>query len=74
MSKAILRHLQQQEHEEFCLTPPPHQETEHPLGAPTPNSDWQAPMSREPTLMFSLEPPQPLREPIEDTDHYNGQM
>uniref|UniRef100_A0A8D0AVV7 Stimulator of interferon genes protein n=1 Tax=Sander lucioperca TaxID=283035 RepID=A0A8D0AVV7_SANLU len=73
LSKAILRHLQQQEKEEFCLTPPPHQEMVHPLasasGAPAVNGDWHHPeqMSREPTLMFSLEKPQPLREPVENT-------
>ncbi|KAF1384322.1 hypothetical protein PFLUV_G00117130 [Perca fluviatilis] len=65
LSKAILRHLQQQEKEEFCLTPPPHQEMAHPLA----NGDWHHPeqMSREPTLMFSLEKPQPLRDPVENT-------
>ncbi|XP_034740032.1 stimulator of interferon genes protein isoform X2 [Etheostoma cragini] len=77
LSKAILRNLQQQEKEEFCLTPPPHQEMVHPLarapGARAGNGDWHQPepepepMSREPTLMFSLEKPQPLREPVENT-------
>ncbi|XP_044218728.1 stimulator of interferon genes protein [Thunnus albacares] len=82
LSKAILRHLEQQEKEEFCLTPPPHQETAHPCadtsiaqpnGLPI-NRDWHRPepMSREPTLMFSLEQPLPLREPVENTDHYQG--
>ncbi|XP_042349130.1 stimulator of interferon genes protein [Plectropomus leopardus] len=82
LSKAILRHLQQQEKEEFCLTPPPHQEMDHPLAstssappsAPPLNNYWHnpEPMSREPTLMFSLEKPQPLREPVENTDFYQG--
>ncbi|XP_037635854.1 stimulator of interferon genes protein [Sebastes umbrosus] len=77
LSKAILRHLQQQEREEYCLTPPPQQEMVHPLSkappsAPPINAVWHSPelMSREPTLMFSLEEPQPLKEPIEDTDDY----
>ncbi|XP_038554728.1 stimulator of interferon genes protein isoform X2 [Micropterus salmoides] len=80
LSKAILRHLQQQEKEEFCLTPPPHQETEHPLSS-TPsslpiNNYWHHPdpMSREPTLMFSLERPLPLKEPVENTDDYQGRQ
>ncbi|XP_071388906.1 stimulator of interferon genes protein-like [Centroberyx affinis] len=78
LSKVILRHLQQQEKEEFCVTPPPHQEMAHPFAtrptAPTMNGDWHQPdpMSREPTLMFSLEKPQPLREAVESTDHYQG--
>ncbi|XP_029298114.1 stimulator of interferon genes protein [Cottoperca gobio] len=33
LSKALLRHLQQQEKEEFCLTPPPHQEMGHLLAS-----------------------------------------
>ncbi|KAM7418112.1 hypothetical protein PAMA_017652 [Pampus argenteus] len=76
LSKAILRHLEQQEKEEFCLTPPPHQEMEHPSdrtsSEPSINHDWHhlEPMSREPTLMISLERPQPLREPVEMTDYY----
>ncbi|XP_047441251.1 stimulator of interferon genes protein [Mugil cephalus] len=80
LSKAILRHLDQQQKEEFCLTPPPHQEVARPFpnapnGLPTPvhvNGDWHRPepMSREPTLMFSLEPPLPLREPVEDTHSF----
>ncbi|KAK9517714.1 hypothetical protein VZT92_023060 [Zoarces viviparus] len=84
LSKAILRHLQQQEREEFCLTPPPQQEMVHPLartsGAmPTAppiggNGRYPEPMSREPTLMFSLDKPQPLKEPVENTDHYRGKI
>ncbi|KAM4555458.1 stimulator of interferon genes protein [Odontesthes bonariensis] len=75
LSKAILGHLEQQEKEEFCLTPPPSQETQQPFltaTAPPPNEEWHRPepMSREPTLMISLEQPQPLREPIENTDYY----
>uniref|UniRef100_A0A8C3AG68 Stimulator of interferon genes protein n=1 Tax=Cyclopterus lumpus TaxID=8103 RepID=A0A8C3AG68_CYCLU len=80
LSKALLRHLQQQEREEFCLTPPPQQEVVHPVAwtssappsAPAMNGDCHLhePMSREPTLMFSLEEPQPLKEPVEDSDHY----
>ncbi|XP_008280414.1 stimulator of interferon genes protein [Stegastes partitus] len=79
LSKAILRHLQQQEKEEFCLTPPPHQEMVHPLSnsssappsAPSMDGDWHhpEPMSREPTLMFSLEKPQPLKGPVENSDY-----
>ncbi|XP_071783273.1 stimulator of interferon genes protein [Centroberyx gerrardi] len=78
LSKVILRHLQQQEKEEFCLTPPPHREMAHPFAthptAPPMKGDWHQPdpMSREPTLMFSLEKPQPLREAVESTDHYQG--
>ncbi|XP_071314316.1 stimulator of interferon genes protein [Trachinotus anak] len=82
LSKAILRHLQQQEKEEFCLTPPPQQEMGHllastssapPSAPPLINGEWHQPepMSREPTLMYSLEEPQPLREPTENTDHYH---
>ncbi|XP_033488625.2 stimulator of interferon genes protein [Epinephelus lanceolatus] len=79
LSKAILRHLQQQEKEEFCLTPPPHQEIGHPFmstssAPPSAPSMNQVPMSREPTLMFSLEKPKPLREPVESTDHYQGRI
>ncbi|XP_068439026.1 stimulator of interferon genes protein isoform X2 [Clinocottus analis] len=80
LSKAILRHLQQQEREEFCITPPPQQELFNPFAlmsssppsAPPMNGDCHLPepMSREPTLMFSMEGPQPLKEAVEDTDHY----
>lgn len=37
---------------------------------PLMNGDWHCPepMSTDPTLMFSLEKPLPLREPVEDTD------
>ncbi|XP_070692938.1 stimulator of interferon genes protein [Pempheris klunzingeri] len=82
LSKVILRHLQQQETEEFCLTPPPQQEVAHPFrttssappSAPPMSGDWHRPepLSREPTLMFSLERPQPLKGPVENTDHYHG--
>ncbi|TKS72670.1 Stimulator of interferon genes protein [Collichthys lucidus] len=75
LSKAILRHLQQQEKEEFCLSPPPpHQEVVHPSAnastdsprCAAANNVWccSDPMSREPTLMFSLDKPQPLRQPL----------
>ncbi|XP_054452977.1 stimulator of interferon genes protein [Anoplopoma fimbria] len=78
LSKVILRHLQQQEREEFCLTPPPQQEVAHPFirtsSAPPNDCGHPEPMSREPTLMFSLEKPQPLKEPVEDTDHYRGKI
>ncbi|XP_072252591.1 stimulator of interferon genes protein isoform X2 [Leuresthes tenuis] len=75
LSKAILGHLEQQEKEEFNLNPPPFQETQQPFLTATalpPNEEWHRPelMSREPTLMISLEQPQPLREPVENTDHY----
>uniref|UniRef100_A0A667ZVH2 Stimulator of interferon genes protein n=1 Tax=Myripristis murdjan TaxID=586833 RepID=A0A667ZVH2_9TELE len=78
LSKAILRHLQQQEKEEFCLTAHPQQEMEctfaRPLSTIPRREYWQhtEPMSREPTLMMSLEPPQPLREAVEITDHYQA--
>ncbi|KAM9357129.1 stimulator of interferon genes protein [Symphorus nematophorus] len=80
LSKAILRHLQQQEKEEFCLTPPPHQEMAHPFtntsnaqsALPMNNEYHFEPMSREPTLMISLDRPQPLKEPVENTDVYLG--
>ncbi|XP_030594879.1 stimulator of interferon genes protein [Archocentrus centrarchus] len=77
LSKAILRHMEQQEKEEFCLTPPPHQEMARPFvgtsGAS--NGDMHNPelMSREPTLMISLDKPQPLKEPTENTYHYTRQ-
>ncbi|KAL3972665.1 sentrin-specific protease 5 [Sarotherodon galilaeus] len=72
LSKAILRHLEQQEREEFCLTPNPQQERAHPFvgNADTNNADV---MSRDPTLMISLEQPQPLRGPMEDTYHVSKQ-
>ncbi|KAI3351990.1 hypothetical protein L3Q82_020812 [Scortum barcoo] len=78
LSKAILRHLQQQEKEEFCLTPPPQQEvnpfrttSSAPTTAPpsTPPFNHE-PMSREPTLMFSLDKPKSLKAPVENTDVY----
>ncbi|KAF3693609.1 Stimulator of interferon genes protein [Channa argus] len=75
LSKAILRHLEQQEKEEVCVTPPPHQETVHPFrGTPSVPGFGGAlhhpePLSKEPTLMFSMERPQPLMDPVEDTDH-----
>lgn len=75
LSKAILRHLQQQEKEEFFLFPPSHQETSPPPSAPPINGNWRAipePMSREPTIMISLEKPQPLKVPVESTDNYQG--
>ncbi|XP_037316689.1 stimulator of interferon genes protein [Pungitius pungitius] len=90
LSKAILRHLEQQEKEEFSLTPTPTQETVHPpikessdversarllqLPPISGNNCPPEPMSREPTLMFSLEEPQPLREPVENSDHFQGRM
>lgn len=89
LSKAILTHLQQQEKEEFCLAPPPTQETVHPPRRESGHAECSArlplppmsgnyyhsdPMSREPTLMFSLEEPQPLREPVENTDLFQGKM
>ncbi|XP_029021684.1 stimulator of interferon genes protein isoform X2 [Betta splendens] len=69
LSKAVLRHLEQQEREEVCVTPPPLQDTAHPLGAPA-SSQWQCPdlMSREPTIMVSLEAPRTLKEPVEDAE------
>lgn len=79
LSKTILRNIEQQEKEEFCVTPPPHQEMKHPFAdisstppsAPPLNGEWHnpEPMSREPTLMFSLETPQPLKGPVENS-HY----
>ncbi|CAI5651471.1 stimulator of interferon genes protein [Oreochromis niloticus] len=74
LSKAILRHLEQQEREEFCLTPNPQQERPHPFvgNADTNNADADV-MSRDPTLMISLEQPQPLRGPMEDTYHVSKQ-
>nr|XP_043895740.1 stimulator of interferon genes protein [Solea senegalensis] len=75
LSKTIVGHLQQQEKEEFCLTTPPQQDTGHPLAGVrpcVPHGDWQhiEAESREPTLMISLDKPQPLKEPIEITDHF----
>lgn len=73
LSKTILRHLKQQEREEFCVTPPPHQKMldafatqETQPSAPPMNAE---PLSREPTLMYSLEKPQPLKE-AEENSHY----
>ncbi|KAF0039655.1 hypothetical protein F2P81_007890 [Scophthalmus maximus] len=80
LSKVILRHLLQQEKEEFCLTPPPQQETVHPSASTstvqpsasclTGDRGHPEPMSREPTLMISMEKPLPLRAPVENTDYY----
>ncbi|CAG5992801.1 stimulator of interferon genes protein [Menidia menidia] len=72
LSKAILGHLEQQEKEEFCLDPPPLQETGPQPRIPYANGEWRRgdPMSREPTLMISLESPQPLREPVENTEQW----
>ncbi|XP_041845558.1 stimulator of interferon genes protein [Melanotaenia boesemani] len=73
LSKTILRHLEQQEKEEFCLHPPLNQELVQPFqNATSGNKEWHRaePMSREPTLMISLEKPQPLREPTENTDSW----
>lgn len=76
LSKSILRHLQQQEKEEFCVTPPPLREMVNPFAstssappsAPPLNGDRNhpEPMSREPTLMFSMDEPKTLREPVEN--------
>lgn len=76
LSKSILRHLKQQEEEEFSLGLPPHQETEQvsaAASAPPINGEWHRPepMSREPTLMISLEKPQPLKEPVENSDPFH---
>ncbi|XP_030000991.1 stimulator of interferon genes protein [Sphaeramia orbicularis] len=78
LSKTILKHLDQQQKEEFCLTPPPHQESKRPFVSPPPsappmNGGWThvEPMSREPTLMFSNDQPQPLKEPVENTESYH---
>ncbi|XP_034054826.1 stimulator of interferon genes protein isoform X2 [Gymnodraco acuticeps] len=95
LSKAILRNLQQQEKEEYCLTPSPQQEkgeyclTPSPqqemvnpflsqsssrASAPPIKGDWHHPdpISREPTLMFSLDPPHTLKHPEENSHHYPG--
>ncbi|XP_054890254.1 stimulator of interferon genes protein [Poeciliopsis prolifica] len=68
LSKTILRHLEQQDKEEFCLIGAPQQDTNKPVEV----EDWHnpEPMSREPTLMMSLDRPQPLRGPVEDTDSF----
>ncbi|MEQ2262957.1 hypothetical protein XENORESO_001309 [Xenotaenia resolanae] len=67
LSKTILKHLEQQNKEEFCLNSASQQETKNAVGI----EDWQNPdpMSRDPTLMISLEKPQSLRCPVEDTDY-----
>ncbi|XP_047208650.1 stimulator of interferon genes protein [Girardinichthys multiradiatus] len=67
LSKTILKHLEQQNKEEFCLNSAPQLETKNAVGI----EDWQNPnpMSRDPTLMISLEKPQSLRCPVEDTDY-----
>ncbi|XP_034454488.1 stimulator of interferon genes protein [Hippoglossus hippoglossus] len=82
LSKAILTHLQQQEKEEFCLTPCPKQDTVNPLANTSSvqpsawhlNGRWQhpEPLSREPTIMISLEKPQPLKVPVEMSEHEDG--
>ncbi|XP_041654179.1 stimulator of interferon genes protein [Cheilinus undulatus] len=74
LSKAILRHLQQQEKEEFCLTPPPHQEaTPGSYNLRATPENWvnlhPEPISEEPTLMISSEGPQSLRMPVEISDY-----
>nr|XP_019937633.1 PREDICTED: stimulator of interferon genes protein isoform X1 [Paralichthys olivaceus] len=73
LSKTILTHLQQQEKEEFCLTPSPKQEMMNPFANTSgvqPSELHPEPMSGEPTIMISLnDKPQPLREPIENSDY-----
>ncbi|CAJ1058334.1 stimulator of interferon genes protein [Xyrichtys novacula] len=69
LSKTILRHLQQQEKEEFCLTPHPRQEMADPFACVSPLSE-RSQMSREPTIMMSMEQPQSLKVPEECTDHF----
>ncbi|XP_062250164.1 stimulator of interferon genes protein isoform X2 [Platichthys flesus] len=79
LSKAILTHLQQQEKEEFCVTPPPKPDMVNPLANTSSvqpsvfrvNGRWQQPepLSREPTIMISLEKPLPLKEPVENSEH-----
>ncbi|XP_075993987.1 stimulator of interferon genes protein-like isoform X2 [Genypterus blacodes] len=64
LSTVILRHLQQQEKEEFCLTPPPQQE----MADPFLYLNHQGLMSCEPSLMFSSDKPKPLKEPVENSD------
>ncbi|XP_072292253.1 stimulator of interferon genes protein [Eucyclogobius newberryi] len=72
LSKSLLRSLQQQDTEEFSMfsslpkppeppTPPPHQEQSH-----------NGVLSREPTLMFSLDRPRTLRSPVETSDCLRG--
>lgn len=83
LSKSILRHLQQQDREEYPMvcpvSPPPHPEQtspRHPSVRPY-NGVWgghcggeEDTLSRDPTLMFSLDKPRSLREPVEVTDCY----
>ncbi|XP_013886910.1 stimulator of interferon genes protein [Austrofundulus limnaeus] len=78
LSKAILTHLEQQEKEEYCLGPPPLQESERAfrgfsLAMAANSTNWHQPepMSREPTLMISLDKPQSLKVPVENTDHHS---
>ncbi|XP_028315520.1 stimulator of interferon genes protein [Gouania willdenowi] len=78
LSKAILQHLEQQEKEEYCVTPLPKQEMVRPIFAlptapPLIGEQQQQQLellSTEPTLMFSLEKPHSLKEAVENTDDY----
>ncbi|XP_061582378.1 stimulator of interferon genes protein [Cololabis saira] len=78
LSEAILRHVKQQEKEEFCLGPAPQQETEQlnssTASAPPLNGEWRRPepMSREPTLMISLDRPKSLKDPEENSYPQNS--
>lgn len=79
LSKSILRHLHQQDKEEFPLFP--EQTRPSPLTAAVSISAQNGhndgrwchsdSMSQEPSLMFSLERPRPLREPEETSDCYH---
>ncbi|KAK7899468.1 hypothetical protein WMY93_020321 [Mugilogobius chulae] len=79
LSNSLLRHLQQQDTEEYQMhpsprTPPPQPEQTapplhtRPLLAPGPLHSPD--MSRDPTLMFSLDRPRTLRGPVETSDFY----
>ncbi|CAL1614137.1 unnamed protein product [Knipowitschia caucasica] len=73
LSQCILRHLQQQSREEYPMAPViplPQQEG----GGSLPNAPMapgQQDLSPEPTLMFSLDKPRSLRDPMEVSEGYN---
>ncbi|XP_062331882.1 stimulator of interferon genes protein isoform X2 [Osmerus eperlanus] len=71
LSKTILSHLLQQEREEYCLTPHPHQDVGHILTPAQPGGGHQcsdAPMSVDPELMISQDLPRSLKDPVETSD------
>uniref|UniRef100_A0A8C6S5M1 Stimulator of interferon genes protein n=1 Tax=Neogobius melanostomus TaxID=47308 RepID=A0A8C6S5M1_9GOBI len=68
LSKSILRHLQQQDSEEYPMFPTPGIPPPQPEQTQTQWGGVGDALSRDPTLMFSLDKPRSLRGPVEVTD------